>query len=316
MLVSIIVPVYNVEKYLSNCIDSLLKQSFKDFEVILIDDGSKDRSGKICDKYALKDSRIVVVHKENEGQSVARNLGISLSRGQYLVFVDSDDFVLPHFLDILYTECKKNDADMVTCGYERCSDDKTLLMINDSTSYKSECFSFNKMDIYMKTKKILNTVWGKMYKKTLFKDFVFPIRKYCEDVYSTYTLVHQCNRIVCTDYKGYIYRQNPSSVMYEKYSPQRKDIFFLHNEKRKFIEKNYPHLAKYAHIAVIYACNQVLFSMGNSLIYESDFLKEMQHYYRKYLLSYLLSKSTLHGKLFALVSFVSIRMGWFLARFI
>ena len=119
-LVSIIVPVYNAEKHISDCLDSLLSQVFKDFEIILVDDGSKDCSGEICDRYAGKDSRVTVIHKENAGVSSARNKGIEQARGKYLVFVDSDDTVQPEYIGTLYKEITREDEDLVICGYKIC----------------------------------------------------------------------------------------------------------------------------------------------------------------------------------------------------
>lgn len=123
--ISIIVPIYNNEKYVSRCIDSILAQTFRDFELILIDDGSADSSGKICDKYAQKDNRITVVHKENSGTSSARNYGLEISTGKYITFVDSDDCILPNYLaDICY------DYDLVICGVETIGNEKVIDFAN------------------------------------------------------------------------------------------------------------------------------------------------------------------------------------------
>ncbi|MEG0087047.1 MAG: glycosyltransferase, partial [Niameybacter sp.] len=115
---SIIVPVYNVEKYLPKCIESILAQSFTDFEVILIDDGATDKSGEICEEYANKDTRIKIIHKENGGLSSARNAGIELSNGNYIGFVDSDDFIHPQMYEILLREARSSNSDVVICRYK------------------------------------------------------------------------------------------------------------------------------------------------------------------------------------------------------
>ena len=116
MLISVIVPVYNVEKYLADCVESILQQTFRDFELILIDDGSKDRSGEICDAFAETDDRIVVVHQDNQGQSKTRNYGVLISKGEYIVFVDSDDLIFPHYLETLYKESQNSGAELVICS--------------------------------------------------------------------------------------------------------------------------------------------------------------------------------------------------------
>ena len=177
-------------------------------------------------------------------------------------------------------------------------------------------YTSDKMDVYFKSSKIDNTVWGKLYKKTLFDNFEFPCRKYCEDVYSTYTLIHRANKIVLCDYKGYVYRNNLTSVMNEKYTPQKKDGIYVNIERAAFVEKFYPHLVKYAYRGIIYSCNQTLLCMGRSCIKEDESLCEIQTLYRKYLRFYLICRTTLVGKLFAVFSFVNVRLGLFVARFL
>ena len=115
--ISVISPIYNMERLLSKCIDSILAQTFNDFELILIDDGSTDRSGVICDEYATRDSRIKVIHKKNEGVSIARQLGIDFAQGEYTIHIDPDDWVEPKMLEELYKKAKSEHADMVICDY-------------------------------------------------------------------------------------------------------------------------------------------------------------------------------------------------------
>ena len=316
MLISIVVPVYNVEKYLQRCIDSILAQTFPDFELILVDDGSTDNSGKICDEYAKKDQRIVVVHQENRGQSLSRNLGISLAKGDYITFIDSDDFILPHFLEYLYKECTNAGADMSICGFSRYLDKDDISSVIERMDYKSESYEKTKMEEYLVSSKITNTVWGKLYKKSIVCDFKFPNRKYCEDVFSTYMLIHASKRIVFFDYNGYVYRNNLDSVMNEKYSPQKKDGIYISVERARFMEQNYPDLAKYAYRGVIYSCNQVLLCMGRSRVIDAEILVEMQRLYRNYVKYYLQCKTSVSGKLFALFSFFNVRLGLFVARFL
>lgn len=122
-LISIIIPVYNVEKYIGKCIDSLIKQKYDNLEIILIDDGSSDNSGEICDKYAKKDKRIKVIHKKNSGQADSRNIGISKASGKYIGFVDSDDYIDKDYYNRLYKTLVKNNADVVTCKYQNVYND-------------------------------------------------------------------------------------------------------------------------------------------------------------------------------------------------
>ena len=123
-LISVIVPVYNVEKYISRCIESIMKQTYKNIEIILIDDGSTDNSGKICDEYSLKDDRINVIHKKNGGLSDARNTGLDIAKGKYISLIDSDDFVSKFFIETLYNTCKNENCEIAICEYERVYEEK------------------------------------------------------------------------------------------------------------------------------------------------------------------------------------------------
>lgn len=125
--ISIIVPVYKAEPYLRKCIDSILNQTFKDFELILVDDGSPDRCGEICDEYALKDSRIKIIHKENSGRSSARNVGLDIAQGEYIGFVDSDDWIEPDMYEVLYSKAKIESADIIALNYNCCIGEKKYL---------------------------------------------------------------------------------------------------------------------------------------------------------------------------------------------
>ncbi|MGJ0706244.1 glycosyltransferase family 2 protein, partial [Enterococcus avium] len=178
--ISIIVPVYDVEKYLKKCVDSILNQTFKDFELILVDDGSPDNSGAICDQYAEKDSRVRVIHKENGGLSDARNAGIEVARGKYLGFVDSDDFVNEDMYKQLYTSIIENNADLSICGifdlYEgktpiKKTEKKLLLNRNEAMIM---IFHGNEISVH---------AYNKLYKKEIFESLRYPVGKYHEDSY-------------------------------------------------------------------------------------------------------------------------------------
>lgn len=145
LAISIIVPVYNVEKYLNRCLDSILNQTFTDFELILVDDGSTDNSGIICDEYKTKDNRIKVIHKENGGLSSARNAGLDIARGRYIGFVDSDDFISKDMYQILYNEAEKNKADMIMCEFKKV--DKNYEAINNNLYKKSDIKLLKKDEI-------------------------------------------------------------------------------------------------------------------------------------------------------------------------
>lgn len=190
-LISIIVPVYNVEEYVGMCIESVCNQTYRNLEIILVDDGSTDRSGDICDAYARRDERIRVIHKENGGLSDARNAGMAIASGEYTGFVDSDDWIETDMYEILYKICEKEDLDMACCAYQR-EEDTTDGSSTDSDDTNCDYAIMNsddflKANLYANTEfMISNCVWNRLYKTTLIEGLLFPKGKCYEDMcYST-----------------------------------------------------------------------------------------------------------------------------------
>lgn len=189
--VSVIVPVYKAEVYLHRCVDSLLSQTFQDYEILLVDDGSPDRSGEICDEYAKKDSRVRVFHKENGGVSSARQCGIDNARGEYTIHADPDDWVEPEMLEELYKKAKEDDADMVICDFyeER----------KDSTKYiKQEPSSLNHEVVLRELfQQLHGSCWNKLVRRVCYKEYGVSFPKelnYCEDLFvNTSLLSHNIN---------------------------------------------------------------------------------------------------------------------------
>lgn len=176
-LISVIIPIYNVEKYLKKCIDSIINQTYKNLEIILVDDGSPDNCGKICDEYAKKDQRIRVIHKKNGGLSDARNAGIDIAKGKYIAFVDSDDYVEKEYIEIMYKELKKNNVKIVQCGINKISDNEEII---DNYGYlKDELINSQRIMEEKYTKYPISNVvaWNKLYDIDLFKNIRYPVRK-------------------------------------------------------------------------------------------------------------------------------------------
>ena len=194
--VSVIVPVHNVESYLPRCIDSILAQTYTDFELILVDDGSPDRSGAICDEYAAKDSRIRVIHKENGGVSSARNAGLAAAKGDFIGWVDADDIVEKDMYEVMIRVAKLNNADIVQCQHNREN------ILNNSP--RSEIFTemtgtdFVKRIFLMSGANYTNQVslWSKIYRKDLFQDIVFPLGRTYEDEQETYKVCLKANKLI------------------------------------------------------------------------------------------------------------------------
>ena len=213
-MISVVVPVYKVEVYLDKCIQSVLNQTFRNFELILVDDGSPDRCGEICDQWAEKDHRIRVIHKSNGGLSDARNAGISQAKGEWLSFVDSDDWIAEDMLETLYRLAIDHDAEISCSNFSRVVDDGKMERqtnyvqpgVLTPEEYWEQLFSAKDWAYY-------NVVWNKLYRRELFETVQFPYGKINEDIYVMYDLISACKRVALTDKVGYYYRIRQNSIM-------------------------------------------------------------------------------------------------------
>ena len=212
-LISVIVPVYNVEKYLKRCVTSILNQSYKNFEVVLVDDGSTDNSGKICDEMQGADSRIIAYHTKNGGLSAARNFGIEKASGDYIAFVDSDDFIKPDFLMQLISAMRQTNADIAACGYEMYFN---KLLSFSVVGNKNAVYTNNKAikSLFMGEKTVDVMAWNKLYKKSLFYDEIcYPKGLLHEDVATTYKLLYKSKQIAYVALPLYCYFQRKGSIV-------------------------------------------------------------------------------------------------------
>ncbi len=194
-LVSVIVPVYNVEDYIVRCVDSILNQTYKNLEIILIDDGSTDMSGSLCDSFSEQDNRIRVIHKKNGGLSDARNAGLEVATGDYIGYIDSDDWAELDMFEIMVRECEKYGADVAACRYSSVYGDYT---VNKSTDLILHMTRDEALETYIcenVERPIYNSVWSKLFKRELVKDFRFPVGKKSEDI--LYTTRAFCNMNSC-----------------------------------------------------------------------------------------------------------------------
>ena len=211
-LISVIVPVYNVEKYLEECVQSILRQSYEEFEIILIDDGSPDRSGEICDELAKRDDRIKVIHQQNQGLSGARNTGIRAAKGEYITFVDSDDRIAPNMLRDLLHLSLRFDADISLCGFCKTAD-RTFETPPEKLAAK--VWSADEfMDIILKIRsnRTLHYACGKLYKRRVLDNEHFPLGMLNEDVEGTFKAVMRSKHIAETLSKEYYYMSNDGSI--------------------------------------------------------------------------------------------------------
>lgn len=205
-LVSIIIPVYNVERYIHRCVNSIISQTYKNLEIILVDDESPDNCPQICDSYAEKDKRIVVLHKANGGTSSARNLGLEHMTGEYVTFVDSDDFLQPTMVEKLYILCKKHNCLMAQCNYVEGYNSHFRKSTNFVITEYNDNSIFDK-----RTLKVV--VWAKLYHKDLFNGISFKENKRYEDEFITYRLAYKANNVIVTTEKLYYYFVNNSGKM-------------------------------------------------------------------------------------------------------
>lgn len=222
ILISVIVPVYNVEKYLRECIDSILIQTFVDFEIILVDDGSTDSSGEICDEYHEKDSRIKVFHKNNGGLSSARNKGLDEAKGDYVCFIDSDDTIAKDYLEKLLKAVKTNDADMALCDIDAAKLVESCSDVYDKSNYDDTEASGFIMDQSKTVKWLYDTrsreyvlmviACNKLFSKELFSCYRFPENKLHEDEFMIGNILRSCRKISFVPEKLYIYRDNLGSI--------------------------------------------------------------------------------------------------------
>jgi len=239
-LISVIVPVYKVEDYLDRCVESILAQTFTDFELILVDDGSPDNCPAMCDAWAEKDKRIKVIHKENGGLSDARNVGIDRAKGEYLSFVDSDDYIHPRMLEILYATIFECNTKLAVGGFCR-TDGETLPEVNEwkITKYKTEEF-------YRKRIVDATIACAKLYHKECFADIRYPIGRLHEDEFVTYQILFMFSSVPMADIPLYGYYRNPNSITENGWTPKRLDVLeALQQQATFFAEHGYRELQVY-----------------------------------------------------------------------
>lgn len=245
--ISIIVPVYKVEQYLDRCVESILKQTFTDFELILVDDGSPDNCPKMCDEWAKKDSRIKVIHKKNGGLSSARNAGLDVARGKYIGFVDSDDWIAPDMYMYLINLIKRYNADVSECSmfypsqYELCSDSaKEKVQILDQEKALKDFFRILRKDINY-------IVCNKLYKKPLIQDIRFPNGMIFEDIDFNFKVYTRLNLLVVSNSRKYYYYKNPNGISRNAF---RKKDFELIDVWDKIVMKSSEVIPKFHNYAL------------------------------------------------------------------
>ena len=252
-LISVIVPVYKVEAYLDRCVQSIVDQTYQNLEIILVDDGSPDNCPAMCDAWAAKDSRIKVIHKENGGLSDARNAGMAVAKGEFVGFVDSDDYIRKDMYQLLWERLSRDGSDIAACGVEmvweydtpsqRLTPNGTCVLEKDAA-----------LEACIRESWLKQPVWYKLYRADLIRDLPFPVGKYHEDVFWTWQAIARAEQVSVFDDPCYYYIQRSDSIMAERYSLRRLDAIEAKQQRLQFLETTYPHLAELGRKDLLFSC--------------------------------------------------------------
>lgn len=252
-MVSIIVPIYKVEDYLNRCVESLVIQTYTNIEIILVDDGSPDTCPLLCDEWKTKDERIKVIHKENGGLSDARNAGIRAAEGEYILFVDSDDWVSTDYVKDLYQAICNSNADICECDIIRTTEKSVLY--HDTRESVPVCYEIEEaLKLLIEDRIFHQYVWNKIYKTDCVKNIFFEKGKINEDEFWTYQVFGKANKVSKIQKKLYYYFQRDNSIMGTEYNQKRLDVLEAKNRRQQYIEKNFPKLSSIAKVNLLQSC--------------------------------------------------------------
>ena len=296
--ISVIVPVYNVEAYLPKCVESILAQTYKNLEIILVEDGTKDASGSICDEYAKKDPRIKVIHKENGGLSSARNAGMDIAKGDYFGFVDSDDWIEPEFYETLLSAALKYDADLVCGGrydVDGITGEKTVGLCHK----KEECISAMEMLGRVFTWDGCDSAaWDKLYRRHLFDEVRYPLGMYSEDSAIFYKLMEQANRVALVPRPMYNYLHRENSITTAKLT-EKTFHYPGHTEKiYPYIRERHPEIEQQARFlrvrGIAYAMMSIDLAGEEAWETYADYYRRQREELRNHF--FFILRSPWHGK--------------------
>lgn len=315
MLISLVIPVYNVSEYLNRLLDTAVSQTYKDLEIILVDDGSTDATGNICDEYARKDSRIKVIHTPNRGVADARNAGIDASNGSYIVFADGDDYLAEDYVEYLYSLCSSHDADAACCAWT-LNDNGTLRKCsyrkNEPGSYIG---NHEAMRALLTTRLLSSSMWGKIFRKELFAEVRFPEgTDYYEDDATMYRLISKAESVVLGGEAKYFYTLRQDSMIHRSFNDNNLKMIKVFEDRCSFIESNYPELAVYARSDVLMSVNHCVIKMCDEKLFDHPCIADLKIYYRQYEQDYLKGISYLPAKLFSIAAYINIKAAMRLYR--
>lgn len=279
-MISIIVPVYKTEQYLEKCVQSLLNQTYRDFELILIDDGSPDKCGAMCDELSDVDSRIRVLHKRNGGLSDARNAGLEIAKGEYITFVDSDDYVAPELLETLMDGIREG-TQVSACNFFTVRDGVAKPWRNPKGGF-IQLSSLEAVEDMLYAHSIDTSVWGKLFHRSCFAQIRFPVGRVYEEVATTYRLMLTQRRVSITMRPLYYYVKRAGSIVTAGYSSRDMDMMDHSKAILAFAQREQPELLPAACRRIVYACFYLLKTMGMAYRRYPDEVAELMRAFRQY----------------------------------
>lgn len=249
-LISVVVPVYNVEKWLNRCVASIVAQSYGNLQIILVDDGSVDTSGAQCDQWACEDRRIQAIHKPNGGLSDARNVGLAAAKGEYIAFVDSDDYIHPDFLQVLWQQLDATGSDIACCN---------TICVQNTEPFPAGSGAVTEYNTLQACSALIDgrlrqVVWNKLYKRSVLQDVLFPVGKYHEDEFWSYPVFARAKRVILVDFVGYGYFQHPESIMGKPYTLKNLDGLEAKCQRQRLLEEKLPALARKGKNDLVFFC--------------------------------------------------------------
>lgn len=251
-LISVIVPVYKVEPYLDRCIRSIVDQTYRNLEIILVDDGSPDRCGEMCDAWAAKDSRIRVIHKENGGAGLARNVAMDMASGIFLSFIDSDDYIAPQMYEHLIG-LMEEDVDIAECELLETAGDEAPLDTPAGARVLT-CTAGKAMAHHIRDRIFRQTPPNKLYRRATVGDIRFPVGNRIDDEFFTYRVIARCRRLAHSDRRMYAYRQQPGSVMHLSFALSRLQAVDAKEQRLELLEQQFPTLVPLAKTNLFLTC--------------------------------------------------------------
>lgn len=302
--ISVIVPVYNVEKYIEICVTSLIKQTYTELEIILVDDGSTDQSGRICDHFTEIDQRIIVLHKKNGGLSDARNKGLEIATGDYISFIDSDDLVSENYYEILYQQLIENQCDIAVAKIREFDDSGKVL---NELGFKSTAVLERDAALaeLLYSQNIANSACNKLFKRNILAEYRFPYGKYYEDEYTVYKWFLNAEKVIISGEPSYYwYRKREGSITHRPFSEKEMDRIYASEEKVKFFSTYDRNLAILSRRYLTYDCVSVIAKRAH--LKNSDYEKYAVKHIRHNIWIYFKGNNSIVSKVFAFICCINL----------